>query len=299
MNTKALEKTDIQDLELVSRGKVRDIYDLGENLLIVATDRISAFDYVLSPPIPNKGKVLTYLSAFWFDYLSPFKENHLVTVDIDEMPEDVKKHRDVLAGRSMLVKKAKPLPVEAIVRGYISGSAWKEYKAEGTVCGERMPGGMEESEQFPQPIFTPSTKAEQGMHDENISFEHCGSIIGEEVALEIRTASLELYKVASEHAQKQGIIIADTKFEWGYVGDTLVLIDEAFTPDSSRFWPRDQYEKGKGQPSFDKQFVRDYLTSTGWDKNSEPPALPDDVVEKTSQKYIEAYTLITGKTELE
>jgi phosphoribosylaminoimidazole-succinocarboxamide synthase len=297
MKNDVIEKTDLKGLKLLSRGKVRDIYDFGDELLIVASDRISAFDRVLSPPIPHKGRVLTALSTFWFDYLSPLVENHFLTDKVGEMPKEARKHSEILEGRSMLVRKAEVLPAECIVRGYIAGSAWKEYESSGTVCGERMPIGLEKSENLEKPIFTPSTKAVEG-HDENISYQTFSELLGEDLALEVRTLSIEIFKVASEHALKNGIIIADTKFEWGVLGGEIVLADEVFTPDSSRFWPEESYKKGVDQPSFDKQFVRDYLETTGWDKDSPPPRLPDDVVEKTSEKYIEAFRKITGCSEL-
>jgi phosphoribosylaminoimidazole-succinocarboxamide synthase len=294
MPSNPVEKTNIKGLNLLSRGKVRDIYDLGDTLLIVATDRLSAFDYVLSTPIPGKGKVLTKLSAFWFDFVSPMVEHHMITTSPDEFPTELRPHAEILDGRSMLCRKAEILPVECIVRGYISGSAWKEYRDTGMVCGERLPVGFVESEQFAPPIFTPSTKAAQGTHDQNISYPQFASILGDDLALEVRTLSLEIFKLAAAYALKKGIIIADTKFEWGLIGGELVLADEIFTPDSSRLWPAASYSKGKSQPSFDKQFVRDYLTAFGWDKNSTPPPLPPDVVKKTAEKYNEACRLITG-----
>ena len=280
-------------LELpVRRGKVRDVYDLGDSLLLVSTDRISAFDWVLPSGIPDKGRVLTQISAFWFDLLK--EPSHMLSTDVESMdlPESV--DREVLSGRSMLCRKATVEPIECIVRGYITGSGWKEYQKQGTVCGIPLPAGLKNCDKLPEPIFTPSTKAEEG-HDENISFEQMIEIVGEDVANELRERSLDVYKRGAEHAMQNGIIIADTKFEWGRVGDDLILIDEVLTPDSSRFWPADQYEPGKGQPSYDKQFVRDWLETTDWDKNSEPPALPAEVVEQTRAKYIEAFERLTGE----
>jgi len=276
------------------KGKVRDVYDVGENLLLIVTDRISAFDYVLPEPIPNKGICLTQISAFWFDYFKDLIPNHMITADVDLFPEDLRVYEDVLFGRSMLVKKAQAFPVECIVRGYISGSAWKSYEKDRTVCGIRLPDGLRESDQFDEPLFTPSTKADTG-HDENISFKDMTMLIGETDAEVLKEISLKMYTTAAEYARKQGIIIADTKFEFGKIGDTIIVIDEVLTPDSSRFWSAEDYEPGKGQSSYDKQYVRDYLSSTGWDKNSSPPHLPKDVVEGTKIRYIEAYEKITGK----
>lgn len=276
----------------VRRGKVRDVYDLGERLLLVATDRISAFDWILPSGIPDKGRVLTQISAFWFARLG--EPNHLLATDLAglELPPSV--DRSALAGRSMLVRKTQVVPIECVVRGYLSGSGWKEYQRAGTVCGIRLPGGLKESDRLPEPIFTPATKAESG-HDENISFDVMVEQVGRPTAEELRRRSLAVYMRGAEHARTRGIIIADTKFEWGRVGDELILIDEVLTPDSSRFWPADQYEPGHGQPSFDKQFVRDWLESSGWDKNSTPPALPTDVMARTRAKYIEAYEILTGQ----
>lgn len=274
----------------VRRGKVRDIYDLGDQLLLVSTDRISAFDWVLPTGIPDKGRVLTQQSIFWFDWLK--EPNHILTCDVHEMdlPADV--DLAPLEGRSMLVRKTEVVPIECVVRGYLSGSGWKEYQQSNSVCGVELPTGLTESDQLAEPIFTPATKAEEG-HDENISFERMVEIVGPEVSEELRRRSIDIYKRSAEFARTKGIIIADTKFEFGKIGDELILIDEVLTPDSSRFWPADQYSPGKGQPSFDKQFVRDWLLEVGWDKNSEPPALPEDIVTKTRGKYIEAYEKIT------
>ncbi len=274
------------------KGKVRDIYDLGTHLLLVSTDRISAFDWVLPTPIPSKGQVLNQLSAFWFKLLG--EPNHLVTVNLDEMPLPEEVDREMLAGRTSYVRKTKVIPIECVVRGYISGSAWKEYCQRGTVCGIQLPPGLKESDELPEPIFTPATKAETG-HDENISFDRMIEIVGEQLAIELRERSLHIYKQGAAYAKDRGIIIADTKFEFGVENGQILLIDEVFTPDTSRFWPADSYAPGRGQPSFDKQFVRDWLESAGWDKNSPPPELPDDVVEKTREKYIEAFERLTGE----
>ena len=276
------------------KGKVRDVYDVGENLLLIATDRISAFDYVLHEPIPHKGICLTQLSAFWFDYFKESIPNHMISANVDEFPEEFKMYEDVLFGRSMLVKKAQAFPVECIVRGYLSGSAWKSYRKDGKVCGIKLPDGLKESDQFEEPLFTPSTKADTG-HDENISFKEMERIIGKKTAKKLKESSLQMYTTAAEYARKKGIIIADTKFEFGKIGDTILVIDELLTPDSSRFWPADEYEPGRSQSSFDKQYVRDYLSSTGWDKNSSPPHLPKEVVTGTEKRYFEAYEKITGK----
>jgi phosphoribosylaminoimidazole-succinocarboxamide synthase len=282
---------------IVRRGKVRDVYDLGDRLLLIATDRISAFDWVLPSGIPDKGRVLTQTSAFWFERLG--EPHHLLARDIDRIDLPVGADREALAGRTMLVLKTQVVPIECVVRGYLSGSAWKEYRREGTVCGLALPAGLAESDRLPEPIFTPATKAESG-HDENISFEQMAAIVGQEVSDELRRRSLEVYRRGAEYALARGIIIADTKFEWGHViaagaaQERLILIDEVLTPDSSRFWPADHYQPGRSQPSFDKQFVRDWLETTEWDKQSPPPALPDEVVARTREKYIEAYEVLTG-----
>ncbi|MEF8878882.1 MAG: phosphoribosylaminoimidazolesuccinocarboxamide synthase [Candidatus Thermoplasmatota archaeon] len=281
--------------EVFKKGKVRDVYEFDDDkLLLMITDRISAFDFVLHEPIPKKGVCLTQLSAFWFDYFEDTIPSHMISADVSEFPEELKEYSEVLEGRSMLVKKAEVFPIECIVRGYISGSAWRSYQKDGTVCGIELPEGMKESEKFEEPLFTPSTKAEEG-HDENISFEKMKEIIGEENAEKLKNLSLEIYKRGSEYARERGIIIADTKFEFGRIGDQIILVDEVLTPDSSRFWPADEYEPGKKQPSFDKQYVRDYLSETGWDKNSSPPHLPKEVVEGTKKRYHEAYEKITGE----
>ncbi len=276
----------------VRRGKVRDVYDLGDRLLLVSTDRISAFDWVLPTPIPDKGRVLNQIAAFWFDQLG--EPNHLITVDVATMDLPAGVDRAVLDGRTSLVRKTRVVPIECVVRGYLSGSGWKEYTESGTVCGIELPPGLVESDRLEEPIFTPATKAEEG-HDENISFERMVEIVGAETAEELRRRSIEIFRRGAEFALSRGIIIADTKFEWGEVDGRLILIDEVLTPDSSRFWPADEYRPGKGQPSFDKQFVRDWLNTTGWDKNSPPPLLPDDVVANTRQKYVDAFERLTGR----
>jgi len=282
------------DIKPDAQGKVRDIYDLGDKLLMVATDRISAFDYILDSEIPNKGRVLTQLSLFWLDQMKDVVDSHLISADVADLPEQFKPYADYLNGRFMLVKKAKMFPVECIVRGYLAGSGLKEYEANGTVCGIELPAGLVNSSKLPEPIFTPSTKAEIGGHDENISFERCVELIGEENATALRDLAIKIYSLARDHAAENGIIIADTKFEFGVIDGKIVLADEVMTPDSSRFWPGDEYEPGKSQPSFDKQFLRDWLTAN-WDRQGNPPALPEEIVEKTSQKYIQAYEKITGQ----
>ncbi|QJA05608.1 phosphoribosylaminoimidazolesuccinocarboxamide synthase [Thermosulfurimonas marina] len=292
----ALYKTDFQDLPLASRGKVRDIYDLGDRLLIVATDRISAFDVVLPTPIPDKGRILTQMSLFWFDFLKEIVPNHLLTADPEEFPEILKPYREILAGRSMLVRKARVLPVECIVRGYLTGSALKEYQETGRVCGLPLPPGLREADRLPEPLFTPSTKAEQGEHDVNITFEECARIIGEDLAQKVKEISLFLYRKAAEYAEGRGIIIADTKFEFGLVDGELILVDEVLTPDSSRFWPKEEYEPGRPQKSFDKQFIRDWLKEIGWDQRPPAPEIPPEIVEKTRERYLEALRRLTGKT---
>lgn len=293
-NDTVLLETSIPYLKLHNKGKVREIFEIDGNLLLVATDRISAFDVILPNGIPHKGKVLTQMSEFWFELIGELTENHLITTSIDEIDKITEEDRDLLRGRSMLVKKVDVIPVECIVRGYLAGSGWKEYKEHGAVCKINLPDNLKESDKLPEPIFTPSTKAESG-HDENISFEEAVKITGKELAEEIRQKSIAIYKKASEYALTKGIIISDTKFEWGKYGDKVILIDEVLTPDSSRFWPMESYSPGKPQPSFDKQFVRDYLESCGWDKNPPPPLLPEDIIRTTSEKYLEAYTKLTGK----
>ena len=278
-----------------SQGKVRDLYDLGDRLLLVASDRLSAFDVVMDDPVPFKGEVLTKLSLYWFDLLSDIVPNHLLSADVADLPDAFKPHADYLAGRFMLVRKAEVFPIECIVRGYLAGSGWAEYKRSGTVCGTPLPAGLVESSRLPQPLFTPSTKAELGTHDENISVHRMFEIVGEEYGSQLQEASVAVYSAARDHAAARGIIIADTKFEFGLIDGEVTLVDEVLTPDSSRFWPADTYEAGHGQQSFDKQFVRDWLEASGWDKTPPPPALPAEVVTKTSEKYIQAYELITGR----
>ncbi len=276
-----------------SRGKVRDIYDAGENLLMVATDRISAFDFILPDEIPFKGEVLNRISAFWFDKFADIVPNHLVSIDPADFPEEFAEYRDYLAGRAMLVKKAQTIPIECIVRGYLTGSGKKTYDETGTVCGIQLPEGLTEASKLPEPLFTPSTKAEIGDHDENISFERCCEIVGEDIATQIRDLSLKIYKAAAEYAATRGIIIADTKFEFGVIDGKVTLIDECLTPDSSRFWPAASYEEGKIQPSYDKQFVRNWLKAN-WDMTGETPHLPAEVIDGTSERYREAFQIITG-----
>ena len=279
----------------VRRGKVRDVYDLGDRLLIVATDRISAYDVIMPTPIPDKGRLLTGLSLWWFDFLADITPNHLITADVAKMPAAVKAHADILRGRSMLCRKAKVFPVECVVRGYLAGSGWKEYQARGTVCGVKLPAGLKQCSPLPEPIFTPSTKAEAG-HDENISFEQSCDAIGREAATTLRDRSIAVYKKAAEYARTRGIIIADTKFEWGSADGRIILVDEVLTPDSSRFWPADGYEPGHDQPSFDKQFLRNWLdTLKDWNRTPPGPVLPADIVAGTRAKYVEAYEQMTGK----
>ena len=276
-----------------SRGKVRDIYDAGENLLMVATDRISAFDFILPDEIPFKGEVLNRISAFWFDKFADIVPNHLVSIDPADFPEEFAEYRDYLAGRAMLVKKAQTIPIECIVRGYLTGSGKKTYDENGTVCGIQLLEGLTEASKLPEPLFTPSTKAEIGDHDENISYERCCEIVGEDIAEQIRDLSLKIYKAAAEYAATRGIIIADTKFEFGVIDGKVTLIDECLTPDSSRFWPAASYEEGKVQPSYDKQFVRNWLKAN-WDMTGETPHLPAEVIDGTSERYREAFQIITG-----
>ena len=285
------------DIKPDAQGKVRDLYDLGDQLLFVASDRISAFDYILDSEIPYKGQVLTQLSRFWFELLDGVVDNHLISMDVEDLPEKFQPYSDYLKGRFMLVKKAEMFPVECIVRGYLAGSGLKEYQKQGTVCGIQLPEGLQNSSKLPNAIFTPSTKAELGEHDENISFAQCADLIGEEDATALQDLALKVYTTAADYAASRGIIIADTKFEFGRIDGKIILADEVLTPDSSRFWPGDLYEVGKSQPSFDKQFVRDWLTAN-WDKESgeQPPALPQEIIEKTSEKYIQAYETITGRT---
>ncbi|MBW1932386.1 MAG: phosphoribosylaminoimidazolesuccinocarboxamide synthase [Deltaproteobacteria bacterium] len=291
----SLFKTDFPGLHLLHRGKVRDIYKVGRCLLIVATDRLSAFDVVLPTPITGKGRILTQMSLFWFEKLKDLVPNHLVQADVTQFPQELKPFSKSLEGRSMLVKEAKPLPIECIVRGYIAGSGWKDYLRNGSVCGIKLPEGMLESQQLPDAIFTPSTKADVGSHDENISFEQVRKLLGKDVAEKARDISIGLYKIAANYAREKGVIIADTKFELGISGGELMLIDEVLTPDSSRFWPAEDYSPGSSQPSFDKQFVRDYLESISWDKKPPGPELPADIAEKTRKRYLEALRRLTDK----
>ncbi|MGB5686613.1 MAG: phosphoribosylaminoimidazolesuccinocarboxamide synthase [Candidatus Electrothrix sp.] len=289
-------RTDLPKLSLLHRGKVRDMYEIPgheDKLLMIATDRISAYDVVMDDPIADKGKVLTQISLFWFDLLADIVPNHLISADVDQYPEVCHQYRDQLEGRSMLVRRTQVVPIECIVRGYLSGSFWSAYKKDTTVCGFALPEGMQESDKFPQPLFTPSTKAEQGLHDENISVAQMEEIIGKDVADKMADISIRLYEKASEYARSKGIIIADTKFELGMVDGELILIDEVLTPDSSRFWPMDAYKPGQGQPSFDKQFLRDYLSSLDWGKQPPPPPLPAEITEKTAARYKEAQERLT------
>ena len=282
------------DIKPDAQGKVRDIYDLGDKLLMVATDRISAFDYILEDEIPHKGAVLTQISLFWLEQLKDVIGNHLISADVADLPEQFKPYADYLRGRFMLVKKAEMFPVECIVRGYLAGSGLKEYQQQGTVCGIQLPEGLVNSSELPEPIFTPSTKAEIGDHDENISFERCAEILGKDAATQLRDLAIKVYSVARDHAAENGIIIADTKFEFGVIDGEIILADEVLTPDSSRFWPGDAYEPGRDQASFDKQYVRDWLNAN-WDRQGNPPHLPQEVIERTSQKYIAAYEKISGR----
>jgi phosphoribosylaminoimidazole-succinocarboxamide synthase len=288
-----ITETALADLP-VRRGKVRDIYDLGDTLLLVSTDRISAFDWVLPSGIPDKGRVLTQLSRFWFDYFRDVP-NHMISCEVGDFNLPAGVDPAPLVGRSMLVRKTSVVPIECVVRGYLSGSAWKEYQQTEAVCGIELPTGLRESDRLPGPIFTPATKAEQGLHDENITYDDMVARVGRDLAKQLSTRSIELYTRGAEYAVGRGIIIADTKFEFGLIDDELILIDEVLTPDSSRFWPADRYQPGHGQPSYDKQFVRDWLTESGWDKNSPPPPLPADVVANTRAKYIEAFEKTTGE----
>ena len=292
--TPILLQTDFPDLKLFSRGKVRDLYDLGSELLLVASDRISAFDYVLASGIPEKGRVLTQISLFWFDFLKDAVRSHVVTADVGKYPAGAQKYSGQLRGRSMLVRKAQMFDVECVVRGYLSGSGWKDYQKTGSVCGIKLPAGLKESDKLPEPIFTPATKAQTG-HDENISFAQMSSHLGEELAGRLRDLSISVYSKAAEYAAGKGIIIADTKFEFGQTAEGIVLADEVLTPDSSRFWPADKYQPGRAQESFDKQFVRDYLESIQWNKQPPAPSLPDEVAQKTSEKYIQAYRILAGR----
>jgi phosphoribosylaminoimidazole-succinocarboxamide synthase len=309
ISTAPLLQTHLDGLTLHRRGKVRDVYEIDDCLLIVATDRISAFDYVLGSGIPDKGKVLTQLSGFWFERMGDLVAHHMLSMDVKDFPEAARPHAAQLQGRTMLVRKTEPVPIECVARGYLSGSGWKEYQQSGTVCGIQLPRGLKESDRLPEPIFTPATKAESG-HDVNISEEEAGAIVGHELIAKLKALTLEIYRRGVEHAATKGIIIADTKFEFGLAresagahaakggapadGHEIVLIDEVLTPDSSRFWPQDQYEPGHGQPSFDKQFVRDYLEQIKWNKQPPVPGLPEDVIQRTREKYLEAFRLLSG-----
>jgi phosphoribosylaminoimidazole-succinocarboxamide synthase len=293
---KPVVETHFPELKLLKRGKVRDVYDLGDFLLMVATDRLSAFDVVMPDPIPDKGIILTQISLFWFDIVQPLVQNHVVARDVAHYPDTCRPYADVLEGRSMLIKKAQPLPIECIVRGYLSGSGWKEYSATGKICGIQLPQGLKESQKLPEPIFTPSTKAELGEHDINIDFKETAGLIGEAQAEKIRQLSVAVYKSGAELADQKGIIIADTKFEFGFMNDDIILIDEILTPDSSRFWPKDSYRPGGSQKSYDKQYVRDYLDSLNWDKQTPGPSLPADVIFHTRQKYLDALIQLTGSS---
>lgn len=291
-----VSETNLEALNLIKRGKVRDIYDLGDCLLMVATDRISAFDVVMPNPIPEKGKILTQISLFWFEIMKPVLPNHVISANVDDYPEICRPYSDILRSRSMLVKKAEPLPIECIVRGYISGSGWNDYLMSGNVCGIKLPEGLKESDKLPEPVFTPSTKAESGLHDVNIDFEKTVEKIGKSLAEKIRTLSLEIYKKGADLAYNKGIIIADTKFEFGLLDDDLILIDEILTPDSSRFWPRPSYKPGGAQKSYDKQYLRDYLLSINWNKKPPAPSLPQNVINNTRNKYLEAFQQLTTAT---
>ncbi len=294
MTSEVLGKSNFEDMKLVKRGKVRDVYEIDNKLLIVASDRISAFDVVMDDAIPDKGKILTHISLFWFDKLASVIENHLISTDPSEYPEVCQKYADQLRGRSMLVKKAEPLAVECIVRGYITGSGWKDYLSNGSVCGIPLSEGLKESEKLSEPIFTPSTKAEDGMHDENITFEQAIETVGRETAEAVKRVSLQLYELGRDFAAEKGIIVADTKFEFGIMDGRLILIDEVLTPDSSRFWPMNTYQAGGSQKSFDKQFLRDYLLEIKWPKKPPPPKLPSELIAKTREKYLEALMRLTG-----
>ena len=295
MTSHVVSITEFKSLTLKGRGKVRDIYDLGDRLLIVASDRISAFDVVMPNPIPDKGRILTQLSKFWFDLTEEIVPNHILSTEVEDYPKDCKPYQEILKGRSMLVRKAEVLPIECVVRGYLSGSGWEEYRKTGEVCGIPLPKGLLESSKLEEPIFTPATKAEMGLHDENIPFERVEEIVGKDRAKKLRSLSLATYKKARDFAEGRGIIIADTKMEFGVKGRKLILIDELLTPDSSRFWPKDAYQPGGPQKSFDKQFLRDYLLSIHWDKNPPAPQLPEEIVTKTREKYLEAYERLVGK----
>ena len=295
MTSQVVSNTDFKNLKLKGRGKVRDIYDLGDQLLIVATDRMSAFDVVMPNPIPDKGRILTQLSKFWFDLTKKIVPNHVISTEVEDYPKDCQTYQEMLRDRSMLVTKTEVLPVECVVRGYLSGSGWEEYRKTGEVCGIRLPEGLVESSKLDEPILTPATKAEMGLHDENISFEKMEKIVGKELGQRLKTLSIAIYEKAGGMAEKKGIIIADAKMEFGIKDGKLILIDELLTPDSSRFWPKDEYQPGGPQKSFDKQFLRDYLLSIRWDKSPPAPQLPEEIVRKTREKYLEAYEKLVGR----
>jgi len=295
MTTPVVSMTEFKSLTLKGRGKVRDIYDLGDRLLIVATDRISAFDVIMPNPIPDKGRILTQLSGFWFNLTKGIVPNHIVSTEVEDYPKECQPYQEMLRDRSMLVVKTEVLPVECVVRGYLSGSGWEEYQKTGEVCGIRLPKGLRESSKLEEPIFTPATKAEMGLHDENITFEKVEKTVGKDLGRQMRSISLAIYKKARDFAEQRGILIADTKMEFGVRAGKLILIDELLTPDSSRFWPKDEYQPGGPQKSFDKQFLRDYLLSIRWDKNPPAPQLPEEIVTKTREKYLEAYEKLVGK----
>ena len=296
MHPEVILNTSFPNLKLYAQGKVRDIYEVGDFLLLVSTDRISAFDVIMNQGIPYKGMVLTKISEFWFNFTRDIIPNHFITTDINQYPSECKEYKEVLQNRSMLIKKAKVVPIECIVRGYITGSGWKDYKRTGEISGIKLPAGLKESEKFPEPLFTPSTKAEIGEHDENISAEQAMQIIDEETFNVVKNATINIYKKASEYALTKGIIIADTKFEFGKVNNEIILVDEVLTPDSSRFWPQDKYSVGRGQESYDKQFLRDYLLSINFNKQPPPPPLPEDIINKTNEKYLDIYKKLTGQS---
>jgi len=296
MHPEVILNTNLLNLNLYTKGKVRDIYEVGDYLLLVSTDRISAFDVIMNQGIPYKGMVLTKISEFWFNFTKDIIPNHFITADVNQYPSECKEYKEVLRNRSMLIKKAKLVPIECIVRGYITGSGWKDYKRTGEISGIKLPQGLQESEKFPEPLFTPSTKAEIGEHDENISAEQAMHIIDKETFNAVMNATIKIYKKSSEYALTKGIIIADTKFEFGKINNEVILVDEVLTPDSSRFWPEEKYQVGRGQESFDKQFVRDYLLSINFNKQPPPPLLPDDIINKTSEKYLDIYKKLTGQS---
>ena len=294
MNKKIVLKTDLKDIKLFKRGKVRDVYDLGESLLIISSDRISCFDVVLPDGIPDKGCVLTKVSGFWFDFIKDITPHHVITADVNEFPESLKPYKEILQGRSMLVKKTKPIPIECVVRGYLSGSGWKDYQKTGIVGGIKLSAGLKESDKLPSPIFSPATKEDEG-HDINVTEEDVSKAVGKYITAKLKKISLAIYQKARQYAEEKGIIIADTKFEFGIFNNNIILIDEVLTPDSSRFWPKDEYSPGHPQPSFDKQFVRDYLETLDWDKTPPAPNLPDEIIQKTREKYLQALFLLTGQ----